>query len=109
MANEKYLTLTEESFERDVLAADRPVLVDFWADWCAPCRAVGPVVERLAEEHEGVAVVGKVDVDSEAGLARRYDVRSIPTLLFFRNGEVVDRMVGAGSPRQIEEKLKSLL
>jgi thioredoxin 1 len=82
------------------------VLVDFWAEWCGPCRLVGPVVEKLAESYEGQAVIGKVDVDSNPETAMNFGIRSIPTLLFFKNGEIVDRVVGAVPQSVLEDKLK---
>lgn len=87
--------ITTSTFEETVLKSDKPVLVDFWATWCGPCRQVGPVVDRLAEEFAGQVVVGKVNVDQQIELAERYRVMSIPTLYVFKGGEVVDKLVGA--------------
>lgn len=103
------LALSAESFRRAVLESDRPVLVDFWAEWCPPCRAIAPVVERLAADYQGRAAVAKVDVDADPELARAYDVRSIPSLLFFRDGEVVDRVIGAAPRGELTRKLDRLL
>lgn len=89
------LELTDANFDEVVLKSDKPVLVDFWAEWCGPCRMVGPVVEELSNDYAGKAVVGKVDVDSNPGISTKYGIRNIPTLLFFRGGEVVDKQVGA--------------
>jgi thioredoxin 1 len=109
MSELKTVTFTEETFDSEVLQSDRPVLVDFWADWCAPCRAVAPVVEGVAEAFEGRALVGKVDVDANQSLARRYDVRSIPTLLIFNNGAVEERITGLVPKRRITEPLEAQL
>lgn len=103
----KALKLTDDSFEEEVLKADAdiPVLVDFWAEWCGPCKMVGPVVEELAEEFEGKAKVGKVDVDSNPETSTKYGIRSIPSLLIFKNGEVVDQIVGAVPKAQLKKQL----
>jgi thioredoxin 1 len=89
------LELTDANFEEKVLKSDKPVLVDFWAEWCGPCRMVGPIVEELAKEYEGKAVVGKVDVDNNPSISAQFGIRNIPTILFFKNGEIVDKQVGA--------------
>ena len=107
MNENKTVTLTRENFERDVLHSETPVLVDFWADWCAPCHALGPVVEELAGDFEGRAVVGKVDVDAEEDLARKYGIRSIPTLLVFRDGEVAERVSGVATKNRLTEVLEA--
>ncbi|NLB28108.1 MAG: thioredoxin [Clostridiaceae bacterium] len=87
--------LKQDNFEEKVLKSDLPVLIDFWAEWCGPCRMVAPVVEELAKNYAGKAVIGKVNVDEERGLAQKYRVFSIPTLFIFKDGEVVDQLVGA--------------
>ncbi|MEZ4901302.1 MAG: thioredoxin [Spirosomataceae bacterium] len=105
----KAVEITDANFEDLVAKADKPVLVDFWAEWCGPCRMVGPVVEKIAEAYEGQAVVGKVDVDMNPETAMKFGIRSIPTLLFFKNGEIVDRQVGAVPQVVLEDKLKALM
>lgn len=91
----KPLELTDDTFEAEVLNSETPVLVDFWAVWCGPCRMIAPVVEELANEYDGKLKVGKVDVDSNPKVSMEYGIRSIPTLLIFKGGEVVDTIVGA--------------
>jgi thioredoxin 1 len=108
-SNGKTLTLTEATFDTEVLQSSLPVLVDFWAPWCGPCRAVGPAVEQLASEFEGRARVGQVNIDDEPGLAERFDVQSIPLLLFFRGGEVVDQVLGAVPKQVLSDKLRGLV
>src|ERR1700754_5301876 len=100
------LEITDANFEELVLKSDKPVLIDFWAEWCGPCRMVGPVVEDIAKEYEGKAVVGKVNVDNNPGISMKFGIRSIPTILFFKNGEVVDRSVGAVPKAQLATKLQ---
>ena len=101
-------TLDTDNFEHEVLHSDQPVLVDFWADWCPPCKAIGPVIEEIATEFEGIARVGKVDVDENKALAERYAIGAIPSLLFFRDGEVVDRVQGVVSESELAAKLRAL-
>ncbi|ATA86840.1 thioredoxin [Capnocytophaga gingivalis ATCC 33624] len=103
------LQITDASFEEVVLKSDKPVLVDFWATWCGPCRMLGPVIEEIATEYEGRVVVGKVDVDSNQEYAAKYGVRNIPTVLVFQNGEVVGRQVGVAPKNTYTEALDSLL
>lgn len=105
----KALTFTDDSFEQDVLNSDKPVLVDFWAEWCGPCRMVGPVVEELAGEYEGKARIGKVDVDNNPQTSAKYGIRSIPSLLIFKDGEVVDQIVGAVPKAQLKKQLEAQL
>ena len=100
------LELTDSNFEELVLKSDKPVLVDFWAEWCGPCRMVGPVVEELSKEYDGKAVIGKLNVDNNAQVSMKYGIRSIPTILFFKNGEVVDRSVGAVPKATLAGKLQ---
>ena len=104
----KAITLDDRNFEQEVLQSTRPVLVDFWAEWCPPCKAIGPVIEEIATEFDGIARVGKVDVDGNKSLALRYAISSIPALLFFVNGEVVDRVVGVVSKDELANKLATL-
>lgn len=94
------LEITDATFDEVVLKSDKPVLVDFWAAWCGPCRMVGPIIEELSQEYNGKAVVGKVDVDANMEFAAKYGVRNIPTVLVFKNGEIVNRQVGV-SPKQV--------
>lgn len=86
--------ITDQSFQETVLNSDKPVLVDFWATWCGPCRMLGPIIEEVAADFEGKAVVGKVDVDNNQQVSVDYGIRNIPTVLIFKNGEVVDKIVG---------------
>ncbi|MEO5915942.1 MAG: thioredoxin [Luteolibacter sp.] len=103
------LTLTDANFQSEVIDSDQPVLVDFWAEWCGPCKMIGPVIDQVATDLEGVAKVGKVNVDDARELAVKYNVRSIPLLLFFKNGEVKDQIVGASITKdQLKAKLQAL-
>jgi thioredoxin 1 len=101
--------LTDANFEEQVLKSDKPVLVDFWAEWCGPCRMVGPVVEELSNDYSGKAVIGKVNVDHNPSIAAKYGIRSIPTILFFKNGEVVDKSVGAVPKAALADKLNAVV
>ena len=99
------IEITDATFEEEVLNADTPVLVDFWADWCAPCKIIAPIVEELAEEYDGQVKFGKVDVDSNPKVATNYGIRGIPTLLIFKAGEPVDQVVGAVSKSVLKQRL----
>ena len=100
---------TTADFDKEVLASDIPVFVDFYADWCGPCKMMAPVVEKLAEKYEGKLKVGKCNIDEESGLAGRYRVMSIPTMMIFVNGEVRDTIVGAVSQNELEQKIEKAL
>ena len=109
MAHESIITLTEENFEAEVTNASVPVLVDFWAEWCGPCRMIGPVLDQLAGEIGDTAKIGKVNVDENQALAGKYNVRSIPMILFIKDGEVKDQVIGAGTSKdQLAQKLQAL-
>ncbi|MCL3779837.1 thioredoxin [Prolixibacteraceae bacterium JC049] len=103
------IEITDANFEEIVLKSDKPVLVDFWAEWCGPCRMVGPLVEELATEYEGKAVVGKLDVDTSTNVPAKYGIRNIPTILFFKDGEIVDKQVGAVPKTVLAQKIDALL
>ena len=100
----KAIEITDANFEQ-IIASDKPVLIDFWAEWCGPCKMIGPLVEELAAEYEGKAVIGKVDVDSNPAVSAKFSIRSIPTLLVFKGGEVVDKQIGAVSKSVLSQKL----
>jgi thioredoxin 1 len=101
--------VTDSNFDTVVLQSTKPVLVDFWAEWCGPCRVIGPLVKEISEEYGDKVVVTKLDVDSNPGVTNKFSIRNIPTVLFFKNGKVVDKVVGAVPKSQIVNKLQPLL
>lgn len=103
------LELTDQNFDEIVLQSDKPVIVDFWAEWCGPCRMVGPIVEEIGKDYEGKAVVGKLDVDSNPAITQKFGIRNIPTVLFFKNGQIADKQVGAVPKNNLVSKLEALL
>jgi len=103
------LELTDQNFEELVLKSDKPVLVDFWAEWCGPCRMVGPVVDELSSEYEGKAVIGKVNVDTNPNVAMQFGIRNIPALLFFKGGQVVDKQIGVAPKSVLAGKIVAQL
>lgn len=107
--NDKLTVLTDSNFQSEVLESERPVLVDFWAAWCGPCRMIAPVVEELAAEYEGRAKIGKLDIDNNSQVAMQYGIRSIPTLLIFKDGQVVDQVVGVVPKNVLVDKLEAQL
>lgn len=105
----EYVELNDTNFEQEVLKSDVPVLVDFWAEWCAPCRIIAPLIDELAEQFSGKIKVAKMDVDQNPQSSMNYGIRSIPTLLFFKDGKPVDQLLGAVPKKQIEEKIAALV
>lgn len=103
------LEITDSNFEETVLKSDKPVMVDFWAAWCGPCRMVGPIIDELSEEYEGKAIIGKIDIDSNQQYAAQFGVRNIPTVLVFSDGELVDRKVGVSSKNDYAEAIDKLI
>ena len=103
------LEFSDSNFEEEVLKSDTPVLVDFWAEWCGPCRMIAPIVEELSGEYAGKAKIGKLNIDHNPGVPMNFGIRSIPTLLVFKNGEVVDKIVGAVPKSMISSKIEAQL
>lgn len=102
------LEITDATFE-EILKSDKPVVIDFWAEWCGPCRMIGPIVEELATEYGDKAIIGKVNVDENDDITSKFGIRNIPTILFFKNGEIVDKQVGAAQKSVLIEKIDKLL
>jgi thioredoxin 1 len=109
MASNDVLTLQDATFDQEVLKSDVPVLVDFWAVWCGPCKAIAPAVEELAKQYKGKVKIGKMDVDEHQKIPQQFGIRSIPTLLLFKGGRVVDTIVGAVPKSKLEDSLKKAL
>lgn len=105
----KPIELTDDNFDAEVLKSEKPVLVDFWAEWCGPCRMIGPVVEEMASEYDGKAIIGKVNVDHNPNVSVKYGIRSIPALLIFKDGEVVDQIIGAVPKTHLTKQLEAQL
>ena len=103
------LEVKDSTFEELIINSDKPALVDFWAEWCGPCRMISPIVAELAEEMEGKAIISKLNVDENPEVCAKYGIRNIPTILFFKNGEIVDKQVGATQKNVLLEKLNALL
>jgi len=103
MKNGKVITLTRENFDEEVINSSDVVLVDFWAPWCEPCRAIGPIIDELAEEYDGKAKIAKLNVDDEGELAAKYKIMSIPTIIIFKNGEAVEKLLGARSKSDLSQ------
>src|ERR1044072_1327455 len=107
MASENLLELTDQNFEAEVLKSDKPVLVDFWAEWCMPCRMLAPTIEKLAKDYVGKAKIGKVDTDSNRDVAVKYGISAIPTVILFKNGQVAQKFVGLRQEKDFKEALES--
>jgi thioredoxin 1 len=109
MASPKIFTLTQENFAAEVVQSPLPVLVDFWAEWCGPCKMIAPILDELADEYEGRVRIGKVNIDEHPGVATEYGIRAIPTLLLFNKGQVADQIVGLRSKRDLKASFERVL
>lgn len=107
--SDNLLTITDQNFETEVLKSNLPVMVDFWAEWCGPCKMIAPIVKEIADEYSGRLKVGKLDVDAYGSIAQRYRILSIPTVMFFKNGEVVSTMVGAAPKKELVKHIDKVL
>ncbi len=103
------IEVTDTNFDEIVLKSDKPVIVDFWAEWCGPCRIIGPIINELSQDYDGKAIFTKLDVDSNPGVLAKFGIRNIPTVLFFKNGEIADKQVGAVPKTNLEAKLQVLI
>ncbi len=103
------IEITDANYGETVEKSDKPVIIDFWAEWCGPCRMVGPIVEELAEDYKDQIVVGKIDVDNNPEVTSKFGIRNIPTVIFVKNGEIIDKQVGAVPKSTLEDKLKTIL
>ncbi len=103
------IEITDQNFEEVVLNSDKPVLVDFWAEWCGPCLMIAPAIEELAQEYQGKFVIGKMNVDNNSEVPMQYGIRNIPTLLFFKGGNIIDKQVGASAKSALKSKLEAIL
>tara|TARA_B100001758_G_C18345322_1_gene576670 strand:+ start:750 stop:1064 length:315 start_codon:yes stop_codon:yes gene_type:complete len=102
------LQITEDNYD-EVLSSEKPILLDFWAEWCGPCKLIGPIIDELSEDFSETAIIGKINVDESGALSSKYGIRNIPTLLFIKNGKVIDKHVGAASKKEISDKLNALM
>ena len=107
--SDKIVQLSDASFEADVIKADGAVLVDFWAEWCGPCKMIAPILEEVAQEYEGRVIIGKLDVDENVETPNEYGIRNIPTILFFKDGQIVDKQIGAAAKAALVAKVEALL